>query len=94
LATAATLLGGTAQNRATCPGCNAIAVCFGTGRVFTILTHLQRGILRVMALEQVLLALAARGGGTSGSPSLAFGPAQYLVSDCTVKFVQKVLGCA
>jgi hypothetical protein len=54
-------LADTAQHRATRPGFNAIAVCFGTSRVFTILAHLQRGILRAMALERVLLARAARG---------------------------------
>jgi hypothetical protein len=51
----------TAQRRAARPGFNAIAVCFGTGQVFTILAHLQRGILRAMALERVLLERAARG---------------------------------
>jgi hypothetical protein len=54
-------LANTAQHRATHPGFNAIAVCFGTGRVFSILAHLQRGILRAMALERVLLERAARG---------------------------------
>jgi hypothetical protein len=54
-------LAATAQHRAAHPGFNAIAVCFGTGRMFTILAHLQRGILRAMALERVLLARAARG---------------------------------
>jgi hypothetical protein len=54
-------LANTAQHRAAHPGFNAIAVCFGTGRVFSILAHLQRGILRAMALERVLLARAARG---------------------------------
>ena len=54
-------LANTAQHRATRPGFSAIAVCFGTGRVSRILAHLQRGILRAVALERVLLARAARG---------------------------------
>lgn len=54
-------LADTAQQRAKRPGFSAIAVCFGTGRMFRILAHLQRGILRATALERVLLARAARG---------------------------------
>jgi hypothetical protein len=54
-------LAGTTERRAARPGFGAIAVCFGSGRVFKILAHLQRGILRAMALERVLLARAARG---------------------------------
>jgi hypothetical protein len=54
-------LADTAQHRATRPGFNAIAVCFGTSRLHRILAHLQRGILRAMALERVLLARAAQG---------------------------------
>jgi hypothetical protein len=76
----------TAQHRAARPGFNAIAVCFGTGRVFRILAHLQRGILRAMALERVLLERAARGrdirlteprGRTRAAPvALAAPPAE------------------
>src|ERR1700679_3802154 len=51
----------TATHRSTSPDFNAIAACFGTGRVCAILAHLQRGILRATALENVLLARAARG---------------------------------
>ena len=40
---------------------NAVAVCFGTSNLSTILAHLNRGILRAMALERVLLARAATG---------------------------------
>jgi len=54
-------LAATAQQRSASPDFNAIAACFGTGRVYAILAHLQRGILRAMALENVLLARAARG---------------------------------
>ena len=43
------------------PTSTPIAVCFGTGRLYAILAHLQRGILRATALENVLLARAARG---------------------------------
>ena len=51
----------TAPQRSANPDFNAIAACFGTGRLHAILAHLQRGILRAMALERVLLARAARG---------------------------------
>ena len=51
----------TATHRSTTPDFNPIAVCFGTGRLSAILAHLQRGILRAIALERVLLARAARG---------------------------------
>jgi hypothetical protein len=51
----------TATHRSTSPDFNAIAACFGTGRLHAILAHLQRGILRATALEHVLLARAARG---------------------------------
>jgi hypothetical protein len=51
----------TARRRSASPDFNAIAVCFGTGRLSAILAHLQRGLLRAAALERVLLARAARG---------------------------------
>jgi hypothetical protein len=51
----------TAKERSASSDFNAIAACFGTGRLYTILAHLQRGILRATALENVLLARAARG---------------------------------
>jgi hypothetical protein len=51
----------TATQRSANADFNAIAACFGTGRLYAILAHLQRGILRAMALERVLLARAARG---------------------------------
>ena len=51
----------TAPHRSASPDFNAIAACFGTGRLSAIMAHLQRGILRAMALERVLLARAARG---------------------------------
>jgi hypothetical protein len=51
----------TATQRSASADFNAIAACFGTGRLRAILAHLQRGILRAMALERVLLARAARG---------------------------------
>ena len=54
-------LAATATQRSTSTDFNAIAACFGTGRVYAILAHLQRGILRAVALERVLLARAARG---------------------------------
>ncbi len=51
----------TAKQRSASPEFNVIAACFGTGRLFAIMAHLQRGILRATALENVLLARAARG---------------------------------
>jgi hypothetical protein len=51
----------TAQHRSASTDFNAIAVCFGTGRLCAILAHLQRGLLRAAALERVLLARAALG---------------------------------
>jgi hypothetical protein len=51
----------TVTHRSASPDFNPIAACFGTGRVYAILAHLQRGLLRATALEQVLLARAARG---------------------------------
>ncbi len=51
----------TAPHRAASTDFNAVAACFGTGRLYTILAHLQRGLLRATALEHVLLARAARG---------------------------------
>jgi len=51
----------TVRQRSTAPGFNAIAACFGTANLSTILAHLNRGILRCIALERVLLARAATG---------------------------------
>jgi hypothetical protein len=51
----------TAEHRSASTDFNAVAVCFGTGRLHAILAHLQRGILRAVALEHVLLARAASG---------------------------------
>jgi len=47
--------------RAAAPGFAAIAANFGTASLPTILAHLNRGILRCIALERVLLARAAAG---------------------------------
>jgi hypothetical protein len=51
----------TIRDRATAPNFNAIAACFGTANVATIRAHLNRGLLRAIALERVLLARAAAG---------------------------------
>jgi hypothetical protein len=51
----------TIRQRATAPNFNAIAACFGTENLATILAHLNRGILRAAALERVLVARAASG---------------------------------
>ncbi len=52
---------GTVRQRATAGNFEAIAACFGTANLATILAHLNRGILRAVALERVLLARAATG---------------------------------
>src|SRR5215475_7779671 len=51
----------TVRHRASAPSFHAIAECFGTSSLSTILAHLNRGILRAAALERVLLARAATG---------------------------------
>ncbi len=51
----------TVRARASTPNFNAIAACFGTANLSTILAHLNRGLLRATALERVLLARAATG---------------------------------
>src|ERR1700744_132446 len=51
----------TVHRRAPAPSFNAIAACFGTANLSTILARLNRGILRAAALERVLLARAATG---------------------------------
>ena len=51
----------TIRDRATTPGFNPIAACFGTANLATILAHLNRGLLRAAALERLLLARAATG---------------------------------
>jgi hypothetical protein len=51
----------TVRHRAAAPNFNAIAACFGTANLSTILAHLNRGLLRAAALERVLLARAATG---------------------------------
>ena len=67
LQTVRTLLGygrhlaDTVTRRAAAPTFPSIAVGFGTANLSVILAHLQRGILRAMALERVLLARAAAG---------------------------------
>src|SRR5215467_4697100 len=49
----------TIRQRATAPNFGAIAANFGTANLPTIIAHLNRGILRCLALERVLLARAA-----------------------------------
>ncbi len=51
----------TVQHRAAAPTFPAIAACFGTADLPTILAHLKRGILRATALQNVLLARAETG---------------------------------
>ena len=51
----------TVKHRAEAPNFPGVAICFGTSRVAFITAHLQRGILRAMALQHVLLARAERG---------------------------------
>lgn len=54
-------LADTLSLRATHPSFTSIAVCFGTANVSVILAQVQRGILRAIALERVLIARALRG---------------------------------
>ncbi len=69
----------TAKQRSATPEFNAIAACFGTGRLFAIMAHLQRGILRATALENVLLARAARGR------DIAVGvPRRHVITELTM----------
>ncbi len=69
----------TAKQRSTSSDFNAIAACFGTGRLYAILAHLQRGILRATALENVLLARAARGR------DIAVGaPRKHVITELTM----------
>jgi hypothetical protein len=51
----------TAKDRSASPDFIPIAACYGTSRLYAILAHLQRGLLRATALENVLLERAARG---------------------------------
>jgi hypothetical protein len=51
----------TVHRRAAAPTFPAIAVCFGTANLSTIMAHLNRGILRAAALERYLLARAETG---------------------------------
>jgi hypothetical protein len=51
----------TVHRRAAPPTFPIIAACFGTANLSTINAHLNRGILRTIALERVLLARAATG---------------------------------
>jgi hypothetical protein len=51
----------TVRQRAAAPTFPALAACFGTANLSTIQAHLNRGILRAMALERFLLARAATG---------------------------------
>lgn len=54
-------LAGTVPQRATAANFTSIAARFGTHSVDTILAHIQRGILRAIALQRVLLKRAATG---------------------------------
>jgi hypothetical protein len=51
----------TIHRRAAAPTFPTIAACFGTANLSTICAHLNRGILRAMALERFVLARAATG---------------------------------
>jgi len=51
----------TIRHRAAAPSFDAIAATFGTANLATILNHLNRGIMRAVALERFLLARAATG---------------------------------
>ena len=51
----------TIRQRATAPTFPAIAACFGTANLSTIIAHLNRGILRATALQNMLFARAETG---------------------------------
>jgi hypothetical protein len=51
----------TVRRRSATPNFNALAACFGTANLSTIIAHLNRGILKCLALERILLARAATG---------------------------------
>ena len=51
----------TIRQRAAAPNFSAIAANFGTAKLSTIMAHLNRGILRCIALERILRARAAAG---------------------------------
>jgi hypothetical protein len=51
----------TVQHRAAAPTFPRIAACFGTANLATIIAHLNRGILRAIALQNMLLARAETG---------------------------------
>ena len=51
----------TVRHRAATPTFPAIAACFGTANLATILAHLNRGILRATALQNMLFARAETG---------------------------------
>jgi hypothetical protein len=68
-------LAGTINDRATAPSFTAIAACFGTADLAIIRAHLQRGILRALALERVLQARAARGRDIEFAPRRSRTPA-------------------
>jgi hypothetical protein len=51
----------TVRHRAAAPTFPTIAACFGTANLATILAHLNRGILRANALQNMLLARAETG---------------------------------
>ncbi len=51
----------TVERRAAAPTFPAIAACFGTANLSTILAHLNRGILRATALQHMLFARAETG---------------------------------
>ncbi len=61
LATYGRHLAATLEHRAVARGFATIARYFGTVRLDTILAHLQRGLMRAVALERMLLRRAARG---------------------------------
>jgi len=68
----------TVRQRSTAPGFNTIAACFGTANLSTILAHLNRGILRCIALERVLLARAATGKDIDYSARRSLTTEEYL----------------
>ncbi|HTI80931.1 MAG TPA: hypothetical protein VL614_10835 [Acetobacteraceae bacterium] len=84
----------TVRHRAAAPNFAAIAACFGTANLTTILAHLNRGILRATALERVLLARAATGKDIDFVEPRVRPPQQHPALAEAVQPEQRVAACA
>ena len=64
----------TIGQRALSPGFNAIAVCFGTTNLSTIILHIRRGLMLYDALQRFVLEHAATGRDLEGGERLVRAP--------------------